>query len=255
MYQEIPDYLRVPLLQMNATAQLWSLYGFSALAILTVVWALYRSKVEGTISPLLYAIGGGLTCFLEPILARLGHATHAQIGQNSAYESLGLLIPWHAEVSYTFYFGLAYILLIPAFKARRFTPRKIWLILVAIVVSAWVYEAPLISIGLWSYYGGQPYQPFGLMPIWWSAASAAMLIVPTTLIARFDEQLLGWRKIFIIALAPMGAMGGAAAVCWPIWVTLNSRAGVGLQYFAATLTIAFTCLTVWFAIPLVAKRD
>jgi hypothetical protein len=110
-----------------------------------------------------------------------------------------------------------------------------------------------VSIGLWQYYGEQPFQPFGLMPIWWTAASAAMLIVPTTLIARCDHRLQGWKKIFIVPMTAMGSVAGAAAVCWPTWLALNSPAWPLLQYLAASLTIALTCLTVWLVIPLISK--
>jgi hypothetical protein len=254
-YQNMPTYMYVPLLQMPMTAQMWMLYVFSALAALTIIWALYRSRVHGSWTPLLYCIGGGLTCFQEPIHTRLLDATHAQVGQQVAFEGLGQLVPWHAAISYTFYFGLAYIILIPAFKERRYTSRQIWMILLAVTVAAWVYEAPLIYIGLWDYYGEQPYQPFGLQPIYWSAASMAMLIVPTTLIAKYEDFLTGWRKILIVPLAPIGAMAAAAGVCWPIWVALNSPASDGVKFFAATLTIAFSFFVAWLAIPHIARVE
>ena len=255
MYQPMPDYLQIPQYQMPLAAQAWALWIFGALAVLTLLWAAWRSRVEGSITPLLYAIGGGITCVLEPILARMSDAAHAQVGQITAYEAWGLTIPWHAAISYTFYFGLAYILLIPPFRDRTYTARKIWLILVAIIVSAWLYEAPLIRIGFWHYYGDQPWQFFDLMPVWWTVASAAMLLVPTTLIARFDALLTGWRKLIVVLLAPMGSVAGAAAVCWPIWLALNSPASDLVQWLAATLSIGLSILTVWLIIPLIARPE
>ena len=90
-YQDMPEYMKVPLVQMPLTAQTWMLYVFSVLALLTVAWALYRCRVQGSWTPLFYCVGGALTCFLEPIFTRLLDATHAQIGQQVAYEGLGSL--------------------------------------------------------------------------------------------------------------------------------------------------------------------
>lgn len=254
-YQTMPEYMSVPLLQMPANAQMWYLYAASILSALTLVWALYRSKAEKSMTPLLYCLGGGLTCFLEALLTRLLDATHAQQGQIVMYESLGQLVPWHAAISYTFYFGLTYLILIPWFKQRRFSERAIWGILLAVTASAWIYEVPLTLAGLWSYYGEQPYQIANLQPFYWSFASMAMLIVPTTLIARYEELLHGWRKILIVPLAPIGAIAGAAGACWPIWLALNSTASYELKVFAATLTILFSLLIAWLAIPLVSKKQ
>jgi hypothetical protein len=253
-YQKMPDYMLVPEYQMPLTAQTWMLYIFTALALVTLVWSLYQANREKSPTPIYYCIGGALTCFLEPILTRLLDATHAQIGQQVAYEALGQLVPWHAAISYTFYFGMAYLVLVPAFKQRRFTAKTIWLILIAITVSAWVYEAPLIHLGLWTYYGEQPYQPIaGLQPIYWSAASMAMLLVPTVLIARLEDRLTGWRKFLIMPLAPIGAFGAVAGCCWPIWFALNSPYGGGVKFFAATLTILFAIFIAWLSIPFIAK--
>ena len=82
-----------------------------------------------------------------------------------------------------------------------------------------------------------------------------MLVVPTTLIARCEDMLHGWRKVLIMPLAPIGAMAGAAGTCWPIWAALNSPASYGVKYVAATLTIVFSVLVAWLAIPLVAKAE
>jgi len=252
--QPMPDYMLLPWLEMPQAAQTWFLYIAAALAALTLLAGLWRSIAEQSPAPFYYCVGGALTCFLEGIFTRLLDATHAQGGQQIAFESLGQLVPWHAVLSYTFYFGVAYLTLVPAFRERRYGAGKIWLILVSIAVSAWIYEVPMIHLGLWSYYGEQPFQPYGMQPIYWSFASMAMLIVPTALIARYEAMLEGWRKILIVPLAPIGAMAAAAGTCWPIWAALNSPASAELKTFAAALTIAFSLFVAWLAIPLVARR-
>jgi hypothetical protein len=254
-YQTLPDYMRVPLYEMPLGAQTWMLYIFSVLAVVTLVWSLYRSKVEHSIAPLFYCIGGASTCVLEPMFTRLLDATHAQVGQQVAFEALGQLVPWHAAISYIFYFGFAYLYLIPAFKERRYSARTIWTILAVVIVSAWLYEVPLILIGLWKYYGEQPFQIFGVQPFYWAIASGVMLLVPTALIALFSPRLQGWRSILIVPLAPMGSVAAAAATCWPIWFALNSPYGMGLKYVCATLTIALSILVAWLVIPLVARPE
>lgn len=254
-YQGMPEYMSVPLYEMPLGAQHVMLYVFSGLAVVTLLWALYRCNVEHSLAPLMYCLGGAITCLLEPILTRLLDATHAQIGQQVAYESLGQLVPWHAAISYTFYFGLAYLYLVPAFIAKRFSARTVWIILIAVTAGAWLYEVPLIRIGLWKYYGAQPYQIFEVQPFYWSAASGAMVLGATALIALSASRLRGWRTILILPLASMGAMATAAGTCWPIWFALNSPYGMGVKYFCATLTIAFSLLVGWLIIPLVSKPE
>lgn len=79
MNQDMPEYLQVPLYEMPLKAQMWALYVFGILAVLTLEWAAFRDRV--------------------------------------------------------------------------FTSRQVWMILLAIVVSAWIYEAPLTTIGFRDYYG------------------------------------------------------------------------------------------------------
>jgi hypothetical protein len=254
-YQAIPEYLEVPVYQMPLQAQEIALYAFSALLAMTFVLAIRFSLKERSATPLLCCVGGAISCVMEPLLCTMVDATHAQVGQFVMFESRGLLIPWHAALSYAFYFGLSYLFLVPAFRDRRYSAGKIWTILGVLIVSAWAYEAPIVKIGLWDYYGDQPYQPFGVMPIWWSVASGAMLIIPTTLIARFDTQLIGWRKLLIVPLAPMGAFGAASAVCWPVWIALNSPYGEGVKLAAATVTILLSFLAVWFVMPFISGEE
>lgn len=206
VYQTMPEYMRVPLFDMPRDAQMVSLYVFSALASLTYLLAINRCIAERSLNPQLYCVGGNVTCLLEPLLTRLLDATHAQNGRQIAYESLGQLVPWHAAISCTLYLGLAYLSLVPALRERRYAAATIGLILPGMTLSAWIYEVPLIRVGLWSYFGDQLFQPLGLQPVYWSFASMAMLITPTALIARYEALLHGWRKILIAALAPIGAL-------------------------------------------------
>ena len=73
-------------------------------------------------------------------------------------------------------------------------------------------------------------------------------------LARDEALLHGWRKILIVALAPIGVIAGTAGACWPVWFDLNSPYGHSVKVFAASLTIVFSLFIAWLAIPLVARK-
>lgn len=251
-------YMDIPLLTMPPGAEHWALIVHGALAALTVIIAIRMAMKAGSPKPLFYVLGAVMCGLMEPLEARLSGATHAQIGQWTAYEALDIRVPVWVCIGYIFYNGFTYLTLVPAFIARSMPAAKIWAMLPTIVVMMWLYETPLILSGLFQYTAPQPYQPLPhlhLQPLWWSAGAASMLLVPCVILAKLDPVLTGWRQVFLIPIIPSAMFVGAAAVCWPSYMAIHSPAGMGVQYLAATATIGMTVLMYWLLIPLVARQE
>jgi len=257
MIAENPAYMAVPLLTMPQQAQFWALCIHGVLALFTFAVAARMCMKAGSPKPLLYVLGAVVCGLMEPLEARLAGATHAQIGQWTAYEALGVHVPVWVCVGYIFYNGFTYLMLVPAFIERTMPARRIWMMLPVIPIAMWLYETPLILSGLFEYKGPQPFQPFPelhLQPLWWAFGAASMLLVPCVVVARLDHLLVGWRQLFLIPIIPSAMFVGAAAVCWPSYLAINSPAGMGLQYVAASATILMTVLVYWLLIPFVSQR-
>jgi hypothetical protein len=232
----------VPNWQMPLDVQEWTLYAFAASAVLCLAVGIWLAFKQKSWMPLACFLAAVVTINLEPMIARVSGASHAQIGQITAFVSEGRAIPWHVLLVYTAYFGFGYYFLAPALEARKIAARTIWIAYFAFTLSAWLFEAPFIKAGLWDYFGPQSWKPFGLMPVYFAFVNATSSFAACALLAATLPLLPSLSRLWIILLGPAYTIGTHFAVAWPMYNLRTSEFPDAGSHLGAAITVVLCLL-------------
>ncbi len=206
---------------------------------------------EGTLIPILCMIGGGFAMFMEPVVDVLGLVWFPREGQWRLFEVFGRPIPLFIVVYFWYVGGQAFL------SWRKFergvTAHDIWRMYGIYMVINVILETPGLLMGVYTYYGKQPFNFWGL-PLWWPFINAGMPIVAAAIIYRLRPYLQGWRILGVIPLIPMadGLVNGAAG--WPTWVALNTRLPAVVTWSAGVVSMALGVFVMWIVTLVVVPR-
>jgi hypothetical protein len=207
------------------------------IATIFVAVALWRALRHSDPILLFALIGGLLAMVLEPICNVLGLAYHPEIGQVAAFEALGRKMPLHILLIYPWYFG-TYIWLLFRYLDRGMGRSGFWKVFGASAALAFFIEIVPVHVGLWTYYGPQPFQISG-MPLWWYVVNPTGVIGAASISYLAVGKLSGWQRWPIIVLVPIGAVAVHTGAAAPLYLGLNSSATAGQNIIPGLLTIAF----------------
>jgi hypothetical protein len=248
----LPQYMQPPVYYMPPTAELAYLIFAGVAATLVSLYALYLAVTRRTAFPLLICAGAFLTVLLEAPADVLGNAVHSQLGQRNAFTVKGAPVPWGVVLTYGFYAATLPVVLFDRIKGQTLTPRFWWNIYAASLLAVCAVEQIPVHLGLWHYYG---YQPFKIweMPVSMVFANAACVLVPALLVYKLYPILTGWRQLLVVGLVPAGTMAGWAAASLAIINALgtDTQANRGIVQIAAIATIGLSLLVSWAAITIV----
>lgn len=208
------------------------IFGIPALA--ACIYALYLTIKEKDLAPVLIIIGSAIACYEEPIVDVLAKCWWPEIGQWVVIEAFDRPIPWLCLFSYVAYYGGMLILLIRAFE-RGVTRQQFFKIYIFAIIANVALEPIPLNLGLWMYYGDQPFSIFGY-PLYWPVNNALAAMVTATLVYKVRPHLQGISQLLLIPMILTGNMISNAAVMWPIWTTLNQPYGYVATIPAAILT-------------------
>jgi hypothetical protein len=226
---------------------------FSFLPVPTVLALAIRELTHRRGPLLLYClIGGALCCLFEPIVDVLGLCFLKQHGGIGTYTILGRTMPLYIIPVYCWYVGgMAYLFY--RLYERGITTRMVFGLWALGAVANIFDETPGLLLHVYTYYGHQPLNIWGL-PLWWIAVNPLMPMVAAALIYKLRPHLTGWKLLVVIALLPMadGIANGAAA--WPIWIALNQTdVSYVWTYLGAVATIGLAGLSTWIVAVMVAR--
>lgn len=221
--------------------------------LLAATWVL-RLAVRGEPLGLFFLAGGLLMGLLEPYLDYLGLLWFAQDNVAVTVNLFARHIPLYVVLGYSFFFGLQAYVIFRAIQLGKTT--KFFLYAYAI---SWVFDGVLqvtgAQLGLYRYYGHQPFLFFGA-PGWWYTIDATMQLAAGLLLFLLRHRMVGWGRLLVIPILPAMYAGLNGALGWPVFAALNSNydpavngnRSMGLVYLGAFATIALTALTVWLVI-------
>jgi hypothetical protein len=91
------------------------------------------------------------------------------------------------------------------------------------------------AVGLYHYFGPQPYNIWGI-PLWWMFCNPVLPIVAGALFFVMRERLRDLRALLIVVLLPVcyGAIYGA--IGWPVFIALNSNVPGAVIWIAGAAT-------------------
>jgi hypothetical protein len=200
-----------------------------------LVWSLARAA-RGDWLALACLLGGLVANLIEAMLDHLGLLWFASNNHLILFHEFGGAMPLYVVLGYGFYFGaISYFTL---YSLRRSVgSRFLWGIYLFAVVFDWALETTGGEIGIYRYYGPQPFRVL-TEPLWWVFINPALPIAAGGLFHVMRDRLRGWRALSIVALLPMvyGATYGATA--WPIFIAFHSTVAHWVIWVAAAVTDA-----------------
>jgi hypothetical protein len=230
-------------LEMSAVGQTIFTIAVTIPWVVLFIVALRIWRRDHTPVPLLFMVGGALCIFFEPIVDVLGMCWFPRLNQWVGLEVFGRPIPLFMWPVYSWFVGGQAFLFWRAFQ-RGMTRQSLWrwwLLLMAVNVAL---ESPGILMNVYTYYGPQPFNLWGL-PLWWLAANATMPIVAAYVVHKLYPDLTGAKVLLIILLVPMADGATNGAISWPVFTALNTQLGFWATYPAAIATFGLAALLVW----------
>ncbi len=230
-------------LEMNAVGQTIFTIGVTIPWVVAIVLAIRYWRRQGSPIALLFLVGGTICILFEPIVDVLGMCFFPRTNQWVGVETFGRPIPMFMYPVYSWFVGGQAFLF--WYLLRRGLTRgqlwKLWLGLMAVNV---VLETPGLLMDVYTYYGAQPFNPWGL-PLWWPPVNSTMPIVAGYTVYRMTPHLTGWKLLAVIPMVPMADGMANAAIAWPVWTTLNTNLGMVATYPAAVLVFGLAALAIW----------
>lgn len=175
----------------------------AAVVIFALPWAIKAGARSRNWVPLL-VIGSGLVCsLLEPMLDLLGHL-HWANNLIPAFTNFGITVPALIPLCYVAFLGLeAYF---AYFVIRNGAHRRHFVMLLGMgIITDAVMETIGINLGVYEYYGVQPFEFLGF-PYWWGFINGGSFVTIGAILAFAVPRLQGSYKLLILLSAPFGMM-------------------------------------------------
>ncbi|WP_143545423.1 MULTISPECIES: hypothetical protein [unclassified Rhodococcus (in: high G+C Gram-positive bacteria)] len=220
-----------------------------------------RLALQGETLGLVFLIAGLFMGLLEPYLDYLGLLWFAADNVAVTVELFGRHIPLYVVLGYAFFFGLQSFVIYRAI----FLGKGVKFFVYAYALS-WLFDAALqiagAQLGLYRYYGQQPFLIFGA-PAWWYTIDGALQLTAGLVFFLLRHRLVGWGKLIVIPILPGLYASLNGALGWPVFTALNSNysaevngnASMVLVYVGGVTTIVLTALLVWLVIAEIARAQ
>lgn len=230
-------------LETNATGQTIFTIGVTIPWVVAIVLAIRYWRREGTPIALLFLVGGTICILFEPIVDVLGQVLFPRENQWIGIETFGRPIPIFMYPVYSWFVG-GQAFLVWYLLRRGMTRGQLWKFWLTVMAVNVVLETPGILMDVYTYYGAQPFNPWGL-PLWWPPVNSTMPIVAGYAVYRMTPHLTGWKVLAVIPMVPMADGAANGAIAWPVWTALNTNLGMVATYPAAVAVFGLAALAVW----------
>lgn len=215
----------------------------AAVVVLALPWAINAVRRSRNWMPLI-VMASGLVCSLEEaMLDMLGHL-HWAPDLLPAYTNFGVTVPMLIPLCYVAFLGLmsyfCYFVIRNGAKLRHY----FMLLAMGAILDA-VMETIGINLGVYRYYGFQPFE-FLNFPYWWAFINSASFVAVGSILAYFVPRLKGKAKLLLVFAAPYGMAGTYFTVGWIHLIAHNS----GLPHWARLVAAALMMIEACFFMKL-----
>ncbi len=228
---------------MPATANtVFIVVSYAAMAIVAVLLALDGVRRKNAIG-LFCLIGGAIAFVTEPAWDILACVWYPDKEHSPILRAFNYSIPYWMLPAYALYMGAQGYWMSRQFAAG-ITAGRLWTLFFVFWVSNALIEVPGINLGLYTYYGDQPFQLFGF-PLWMAMTNSLIPITVGAALYGLRNVLTGWRSLLVIPMLPIIIASGEAAFGWPVWLTLNSGLGFVATHAGALVTLGLSVSAVY----------
>jgi len=235
-----------PLVASDFDAWFFLFWAGLLVVVFALPWAI-RAFVKRRDSLPLLALGAGLLTSLgEPMLDLVGHLRWADNLHGPAFVNFGLEVPLLIPPCYALFMGLeAYW--IYSIIQRGINVRQFFLLFAAVGISDAIMEHPGVIMGVYEYYGTQPFE-FYKFPFYWSFTNGVAICTIGVLL-HYVWPLVkdnGWQKLAILPLGIIGTTMGEFGSGFPVFLAINANIPTWLQWVIGSGTLAIS--VVWIRV-------
>lgn len=222
------------------------------LVVLSGAYCIWGAIKEKSSVPIWIFLGGGIAYIMEPFMGVMGLVWYPPEGMSYVFESIGRPVPWFGFLAYLWFLGGMSFFVYDRVK-KGITTRGLWRLYLILVVVEIVLEVPGLNMGVYTYYGNQPFV-FMKFPLWFPFLNAAAPVLAGALVFKmlpFIKPILRPVIIYAVPLANSVVMVGAGL---PVEFMLNTNASLWATRVMGFLTIALACFMV-YVVTLLAATD
>jgi hypothetical protein len=216
------DFENPPLLNaVPAGAENIALGALAAILALVVATMMLRARADERGTVLLCLIGGALAVVFDAQFSVLTLRWFPAIDSSVLYASSGRVVPVFWLLFQAAYVGGGVAWLITGKRAATAAQLDAWNAVWLLLLSRLLLEIGGVNLGLWSYYGWQPFSVFGV-PLWMPVLSAVAVVAA----ARFVQfSLTTHHRATLLIGVPLSYSIAVSMQAWPIMLALNHRDG------------------------------
>lgn len=223
----------------------------AAVVIFALPWAI-RSARRGHWLPSIVIVGGLICSLEEAMLDMLGHL-HWAPNLEKVYTNFGVSVPLLIPLCYVAFLGLmsyfCYFVISHGAKRKHF----FMLFAMGGMLDA-VMETIGINLGVYKYYGIQPFE-FLNFPYWWAFINSASFVAVGSILAYGVPRLTGAKKWLLVMAPSYGMAGTYFTVGWIHLLAHNSGLPEWARWIASALMMVEACGFIYLLHSLQGRKD
>ncbi|ETB36352.1 hypothetical protein N602_24325 [Mycobacterium avium subsp. hominissuis 10-5606] len=216
------------------------------LAALVFISAIRTWRTTGRSELFWVTLGATVAVFYEPVGDMLVDIVyHAQTHGLTVVSGFGVSIPLWVLFMYTAFWGPGILWLTK--KLEDGITAKQWMgWFVASIPMTWLFEVPMLKLGLYEYYG--PQQPFKILEYpWWMcfSNSAVIFIVALLVHVAMKTTAVRNRPAYLVFLTPGFIIGVGLVTVLPVAYGMTSSTSLVVINLTAAISSALSVAYVW----------
>jgi hypothetical protein len=219
-----------------------ALLNYTVLLVVAVLMV-RASRRTGSLLPLFCLLGGAVSFLMEPIYDIVGSVWYPADSQLTLFRAFNVAIPAWLLPAYAWYIGGQGYLMFRKFESG-INASQLWRFYLLFWLSNLALEVPGLTLGIYVYYGPQPFKLFGF-PLWMAMTNSLMPIVLGATYHSFGDILKGRSVWLAVPMVPMAIGFCQIAAGWPTWLALNSGKGLLVTDAAATVSLLLSMTVVY----------
>src|SRR5215210_781497 len=227
----------------------------AAVVILALPWATRRLIKHRDPLPWLMLLAGLVTSLGEPMLDHVGHLRWSANLLGPAFENFGLPIPVLIPPCYMLFMGLESYWIWSIIQ-KGINKRAFFMMFAASGLSDAIMEHPGVIMGVYEYYGVQPFE-FYRFPFYWSFTNGAAICTIAVLLhfvwPRVKGQ--GLKQLWVIPLGIIGTTVAEFGTGFPVFLAINANIPTWLQWAIGSLTLFLAVKWISLAADLVCTQS
>ncbi|HYF24118.1 MAG TPA: hypothetical protein VD931_00120 [Baekduia sp.] len=223
--------------------------------VIALPWALTRLIRHKDTLPILCLGAGLITSLGEPMLDLVGHLRWSENLHGPAFTNFGIPVPLLIPPCYALFMGLEAYWLYSVIQ-RGITVRGFFLMFAAIGLSDAIMEHPGVIMGVYEYYGTQPFE-FYKFPFYWSFTNGVAICTIGVLLHYVWPHVKdrGTWQLLVLPLGIIGTTMGEFGSGFPVFLAINADIPTWLQWVIGSLTLVISVVWIRVLAHLVAKDD